>query len=118
MLNQGEEDLNDASLTFALPNHDSIHVASQLPKLYRNDCFVDRTPAEHADYPAVTVRENAINVSVKLGDVRPGEPIDVFKTPLRLCVGSDLEGRRIGIQYSLFAHNLRTPATGKLRLLF
>lgn len=118
VLNQGEENLNDASLTFAMPNHAEIHVASQLPKLYRDDRFVDRTPAEHANYPAVTVGDNAINVSVKLGDIPPGEPIEVFKTPLRLCVGSDLQGRRIGIQYSLFAHNLRTAATGKLRLLF
>jgi hypothetical protein len=118
VLNQGEEDLNDASLTFALPNHTSFYVASQLPKLPRDDRFIDRTPAEHADYPAVTARDNAINISVKLGDIPPGEPIEVFKTPLRLCVGSDLKGRRIGIQYSLFAQNLRTAATGTLRLLF
>jgi len=118
VLNQGEEDLNDASLTFALPNHTEFYVASQLPKLPRDDRFVDRTPAEHADYPAVTARDNAINVSVKLGDIPPGEPIEIFKTPLRLCVGTALKGRRIGIQYSLFAQNLRTAATGKLRLLF
>jgi len=118
VLNQGEENLNDASLTFALPNHTSFYVASQLPKLPREDRFIDRTPAEHADYPAVTARDNAINVSVKLGDIPPGEPVEVFKTPLRLCVGTDLKGRRIGIQYSLFAQNLRTAATGKLRLLF
>ena len=118
VLNQGEEDLNDASLTFALPNHTAFYVASRLPKLPRDDRFVDRTPAEHADYPAVTARDNAINVSVKLGNIPPGEPIEVFKTPLRLCVGTDLKGRRIGIQYSLFAQNLRTAATGKLRLLF
>ncbi len=118
VLNQGDENLNDASLTFALPNHTSFHVASQLPKLPRDDRFIDRTPAEHADYPAVTARDNAINVSVKLGDIPPGEPVEVFKAPLRLCVGTDLKGRRIGIQYSLFAQNLRTAATGKLRLLF
>jgi hypothetical protein len=118
VLNQGDENLNDASLTFALPNHTSFYVASQLPKLPRDDRFIDRTPAEHADYPAVTARDNAINVSVKLGDIPPGEPVEVFKTPLRLCVGTDLKGRRIGIQYSLFAQNLRTAATGKLRLLF
>jgi hypothetical protein len=118
VLNQGDENLNDASLTFALPNHTSFYVASQLPKLPRDDRFIDRTPAEHADYPAVTARDNAINVSVKLGDIPPGEPVEVFKTPLRLCVGTDLKGRRIGIQFSLFAQNLRTAATGKLRLLF
>ena len=118
VLNQGDEDLNDASLTLALPNHNAFYIAGQLPKLPRDNRFVDRTPAEQADYPAVTVRDNAISISVKLGDIPPGEPIDVFKTPLRLCVGSGLKGRRIGIQYSLFAQNLRSAATGKLRLLF
>lgn len=118
VLNQGEESLNDASLTFALPNHDALHVASRPPKLHRNDRFVDRTPAEHADYPAVAARENATYVSVNLGDIPPGEPIEVFRTPLRICVGSDLKGRRIGIEYSMLAQNLRSAVTGKLRLLF
>ena len=118
VLNQGDENLNDASLTFALPNHNALYVAGQLPKLPRDDRFIDRTPAEQADYPAVTARDNAISISVKLGDIAPGEPIEVFKTPLRLCIGSELKGRRIGIQYSLFAQNLRSAATGKLRLLF
>ena len=56
--------------------------------------------------------------SVKLGDIQPGEPIDVFELPMRICVGDELKGRRLGIQYSLFAQNLRTPAKGKIRLLF
>jgi len=96
----------------------AFYVASQLPRLPRDDRFIDRTPAEQADYPTVTARDDAISISVKLGDIPPGEPIEVFRTPLRLCVGSDLKGRRIGIQYSLFAQNLRSAATGKLRLLF
>ncbi len=118
VLNQGDENLNDASLTFALPNHSAFYVASQLPKLPRDDRFIDRTPAEQADYPAVAARDNAISISIKLGDIPPGEPIEVFRTPLRLCIGTELKGRRIGIQYSLFAQNLRSAATGKLRLLF
>ena len=44
--------------------------------------------------------------------------MSLFSLPLRICVGRELKGRRIGIQYSLQAHNLRTAATGKLRLLF
>lgn len=118
VLNQADEKLNDASMTFTLPTHDAFCVASQLPKLPRDDCYVDRTPTELADYPSVTAGDGAYNISVKLGDVSPGEPIEVFKTPLRLCAGTDLVGRRIGIQYSLFAQNLRSAATGKLRLLF
>ena len=56
--------------------------------------------------------------SSKLGDIPPGEFVDVFEVPLRLCVGAGLQGKRFGMQYSLFAQNLRAPAKGKLRLLF
>jgi hypothetical protein len=116
--NQGEEDINDASITLVMPNHSAFHVASALPKLPRDGRFIERTPNEQSGYPAVTLRDDAIHVSVKLGDLPSGEPVDVFEVPLRICADSPLKGRRIGIQYSLLAQNLRTAATGKLRLLF
>jgi len=116
--NQSEEPIRDASLTLIMPNHNAFHVATRLPKIPRDDRFVDRTPAEQAEYPAVSLRDDAVNVSVKLGDIEPGEPYDVFSEPLRICVGTELKGRRLGIQYSLFAHNLRSAAKGKLRLIF
>ena len=47
-----------------------------------------------------------------------GERVGDFELPMRICVGDELKGRRLGIQYSLFAQNLRTPAKGKIRLLF
>ena len=65
----------------------------------------------------MSLRDGSIHVSAKLGDIAPGEPIEAFDLPLRICVGNELKGRRLGIQYSLFAQNLRTPAKGKLRLL-
>jgi len=117
VFNQGEEPIRGASLTLVLPNHDVFHVATQLPKLPKGRKFIERLPAEQADYPAVSLRDDSIHVSVKLGDIEPGEPTDVFFTPLRVCVGDKLKGRRLGIQYSLFAQNLRSPANGKLRLL-
>jgi hypothetical protein len=117
VFNQGEEPIRGASLTLVLPNHEVFHVATQLPKLPKGKNFVERLPAEQADYPAVNLRDDSIHVSVKLGDIEPGEPTDVFFTPLRVCVGDALKGRRLGIQYSLFAQNLRSPAHGKLRLL-
>ena len=116
--NQGEEPIRDASLTLVMPNHNAFHVATRLPKIPRDDRFIDRTPAEQAEYPAVSLRDDSVNISVKLGDIEPGEPNEVFSEPLRICVGSELKGRRLGIQYSLFAHNLRSAAKGKLRLLF
>ena len=117
VFNQGEEPVRGASLTLVMPNHDVFHVATQLPKLPKSRNFVERLPAEQADYPAVSLRDDSIHVSVKLGDIEPGEPTDVFFTPLRVCVGDELKGRRLGIQYSLFAQNLRSPAHGKLRLI-
>ena len=62
--------------------------------------------------------QRANNAAVKLGDIPPGAFVDVFDVPLRLCVGNGLQGKRFAMQYSLFAQNLRAPATGKLRLLF
>ncbi len=117
VFNQGEEPIRSASLTLVLPNHEVFYVATQLPKLPKGKNFVERLPAEQADYPAVNLRDDSIHVSVKLGDIEPGEPTDVFFTPLRVCVGDELKGRRLGIQYSLFAQNLRSPAHGKLRLI-
>ena len=116
--NQGAEDIRDASLSLIMPNHNAFHVATQLPRIPRDDGFVARTPIEQSEYPSVSLRDGSVQVSVKLGDIEPGEPIEVFNAPLRICVGTNLKGRRIGIQYSLFAQNLRTAAKGKLRLLF
>lgn len=118
VLNQGEEPIRDASVSIVIPNHADFYVARNLPKLPRDDKFVDRTPAELADYPSVTLTDNAVQISGKLGDIPPGQFIDVFDTPLRLCAGKALSGKRFGLQYSLFAQNLRAPARGKLRLLF
>jgi hypothetical protein len=118
VLNQGEEAIRDASLSLLMPNHAAFHVASQLPRLLKEERFVDRTPAEQADYPSVTLSDDSVQVSGKLGDIPGGELVDVFAAPLRLCVGKDLSGRRFGVQYSLFARNLRAPARGKLKLLF
>jgi hypothetical protein len=116
--NQGEDVIRDASLSLVLPNHADFYVASQLPKILQDDRFVDRTPAEQAEYPSVSLSDDSVQVSGKLGDIPSGELMEVFTAPLRICVGNDLSGRRFGVQYSLFAKNLRAPARGKLRLLF
>ena len=116
--NQGDEIIRDASLSLVMPNHAAFYVASQLPGILQDDRFVDRTPAEQAEYPSVALSDDNVQVSSKLGDIESGELMEVFTAPLRVCVGTDLSGRRFGVQYSLFAKNLRAPACGKLRLLF
>jgi hypothetical protein len=116
--NQGEDPLIDASLSLALPNHGSFYVADALPRRFVNERFVDRTPDEIAKYPAVTLKDNAVQVSCSIGDIPAGEPVDVFGTPLRMCIGADLSGRRFGIRYALYAQNLRAPARGQLKIKF
>ena len=116
--NQGEEPLRDVSVSLVMPNHDALHVAERLPKRPQAGEFVDRPPAEQADYPAVSLRDDSVLVTAKPGDVEAGEPLELFAAPLRICAGDALRGRRIGIQYSVHAQNLRSPARGKLRLLF
>ncbi len=116
--NQGDEAIQDASLSIVMPTHDAFYVASQLPRLQQDGKYVDRGRAEMAEYPAVTLKDDSIHVSIALGEIQTSAPVNVFDIPLRFCVGSDLKGRRLGIRYSLFGRNLRSPAKGKLRLLF
>ena len=116
--NQGEETISDASLSIVMPNHAQFYIASNLPKIPNDNTFVERSPGEQAEYPSVSLSDKAVQVSGQLGDIPPGEFMDVFDTPLRLCVGDALKGKRFGMQSSLFAKNLRVPAKGKLRLLF
>ena len=116
--NQGEEAIRDASLAIVMPNHNAFYVARRLPKVQRRNGFADRSPAEHSLYPAVNLKDASVHVSVKIGDIPAGEPIEVFKEPLRMCVGNQLKGHRFGVHYSLFGQNLRSPAKGQLRILF
>ena len=118
VFNQGEEPIEDASLKLILPKHRYFHVAQHLPMLQRNDTYVPRSAAEIADYPSVDFKEDAVLVSNVLGNVPTDAPVQAFKLPLRICVGNELKGRKLGIRYSLDARNLRRPAKGKLRLLF
>ena len=118
VLNQGEETIEEASIKIVLPRHDSFHVARQLPMQRRGGKFVERTPAELADYPSVNIMKNAVHVSNVIGDVPADSTKLAFNIPLRICVGSDLAGRRLGISYTLDGRDFCRPATGKLRLLF
>jgi hypothetical protein len=116
--NQGEEPIIDASLSLIMPNHNAFYVAETLPKVPRDRSFSDRTPDEIAAYPSVTLKDDSVQVTSKIGDIPVGEPVDVFVAPLRLCVGKELSGKRFGVRYALHGQNLRSPAKGNLRLLF
>ena len=116
--NQGDEAIIDASLSLLMPNHNAFYLADGLPKIPRKNGFADRTPDEIAAYPSVVLTDDSIQVSSKIGDIPVGEPVDVFASPLRLCVGKDLIGKRFAVRYALHGQNLRSPAKGRLRLLF
>lgn len=118
VLNQGEETLEDASLKIVMPRHDAFFVARELPMQRRGGNFIERTPAELADYPSVNYQTDAVIISNILGDLPAESPKLAFAIPLRICVGSELKGRKLGIRYTLDSRNLRRPAKGTLRLLF
>jgi hypothetical protein len=116
--NQGGEAIIDASIHLVLPKDDDLYVADRLPKIQRNEKFVDRLAGELASYPAVRFHKKSVHITHKIGDIGVGEPIEVFACPLRVCVGPGLVGRRFGMRYSLHGQNLRSPAKGTLRLNF
>jgi len=116
--NQGSEPIIDASLSLAMPNHNSFYVADRLPQIPGRNGFTSRTPDEIATYPSVTLKDDSVQVTCKIGDIPVGEPITVFESALRLCIGKDLRGKRFGVRYTLHAQNLRAPAKGQLKLLF
>lgn len=116
--NQGEEPIVDASLSLVLPKDDDLYVADRLPKVQRDKKFVDRSPDEIASYPSVSLHTQSIHITKKIGEIPVGEPIEVFASPLRVCIGPGLIGRRFGVRYALHGQNLRTPATGTLQMIF
>jgi len=118
ILNHGDEALRSASLSLVMPIHEAFNIATSLPLAPQGGGFVERSPAEQAAYPTVVLRDAAAQITVDLGDVEPEQPIQLFAIPLRICADDAIKGRRVGIQYTLTAGNLRAPAKGKLRLLF
>ncbi len=115
--NQGEEAIREASLTLAMPQHPSFHIANEPPpRLVDGRLLANAAGADN--YPSVRHDSHSIQISATLGDIEAGGCVEVFRAPPRICIGQELEGKRLGIQYSIFAQNLRAPAKGKLRLLF
>lgn len=109
--NQSDEAILDASLVMLVPKADELHIADRPPE-------VEERLDDDSQYPAVDVLKNAIRITQRIGDIPAGQPHAIFPTPVLVCVGPALAGRRFGIRYILTGQNLRTPATGKLRLLF
>ncbi len=116
--NQGDVPIQDASLLLAMPNHPSFFVADHLPAPSDDGPFLSQQPPEFGKYPTVKIKQTAIHVAKTLGEIPCGEPVLAFDVPLRVCAGSELQGRKFGISYALSAANLRYPAKGTLRVIF
>lgn len=116
--NQGHEPVVNASLALMLPNDPDLYVADRPPMMRQGGKFVDRTAEEVAAYPDVSLLDNSIHIKCRLERLPPGEPVKAFGSPLRVCPGPGLRGRKFGVRYSLQGRNLRAPAKGQLRLLF
>jgi hypothetical protein len=109
--NQSDEAILDASLVMLMPKNDELHVADRPP---------DAVHRLHDDstYPIVDVLENAIRITQHIGDIPAGQPFAIFPTPVLVCAGPGLAGRKFGVRYSLTGQNLRSSPEGKLRLFF
>jgi hypothetical protein len=118
VLNQGTEPIEDASLTLVMPRHGAFFVAPRLPRIPHNGSHVDRSEIEQTGYPAVSLKEQSIQVTCSLGNLSPGIPVNAFQSPVRVCVGSELRRRRLAVRYTLYGSNLQNTLAGKLRLLF
>ena len=94
-----------------MPPDDDLHIAERLPGA--TDAINDQ-----GAYPEVAVLDKSIRITQKIGTIPAGEPVEVFQTPLRVCAGAALRGRKFGVRYALFGQNLTPPAKGQLRLLF
>ena len=109
--NQSDEAILDASLVMLMPKDDEFHVADRPP-------HASQRLDNDSTYPIVDVLENAIRITQRIGDIPAGEPFAIFPTPVLVCAGPGLAGRKFGIRYSLTGQNLRSPPEGKLRLFF
>jgi len=103
VFNQSDSAIEDASVTVTLPNLEGLHVASK--------------PADES-YPAVDTKDDSILVTSYLGEIPPGTPLPAFKTAVKICAGSSLEGQRLTVGYTLFGRNLRSPVSGQLAIDF
>ena len=60
--NQGDEAIEDASLSLVIPTHNAFFVANKLPKLQHMGKYADRSSTELADYPTVNLQDDLVHV--------------------------------------------------------
>lgn len=103
ILNQADGPIEDGTVTLTIPQVAGLQVA--------------RRP-DDPGYPAIDAKDDYLLVTVRLGEIPPGSPIQLFQTPIKLCVSNALKGQRLNLGYTLFGRNLGSPVGGQLPIEF
>ncbi len=103
VFNQADTAIEDATLTLTIPKVQGLYIAQR---------------PDDPGYPALDAKDDFTLVTVRLGEIPPGAPTPVFKSPVKLCVSDALQGQRLQIGFTLFGRNLRTPIGGQLPIDF
>ncbi len=114
--NMDEDGLEDVSIEFAFPRTHDFDVADHLytdPNDERTRFEIDK-----ADYPDVQRLKRATVARVSLGYLAPDRPQQVFGSALRLAVGPAMQGKKVGIQYTLRAKNKQGLGRGRVKIKF
>jgi hypothetical protein len=103
VFNQADTAIEDGTLTLTIPKVEGLLIAQR---------------PDDPGYPAIDIKADFTLVTVRLGEIPPGAPTLVFKSPIKLCVSGALKGQRLNLGYTLFGRNLRSPVGGQLPIDF
>jgi len=119
VFNQGEEAIEDASISLMSPSPDGFGIALSIPTRPVTDKAAGRKallPEAEQSYPSVGLFRGAYQVTENIGTLECGKKVQVFKSPLLISAEKRLVGQRVTLYYKLFGRNLRKPLTGNLTL--
>ncbi len=109
-------DVKDASIEISLPRARDFDVADHL-----YICPDDDSPlkeAEMVNYPEVRRSKSGIWVRGSLGLLATDKPRPAFETGLRLVVGPSMEGRKVGVSYTIRGENKQVLNKGTIKIKF
>lgn len=114
--NRGEVALEGVTIEFGFPRVPDFDVAD---RIYLSP-FDKRSPNEirNMGYPDVEGREDAIFARSVIESLEPGAMLPALGAPLRLAVGPGMQGRKLGIRYTLRGPDNRALAKGALKVRF
>lgn len=111
--NMEDTALEDVNLRLGFPELDGFEVVDRLYSPPDDDGSFPQ-----ADYPDVQRMKSGAVANIELGSIAPGASRPVFTQSLRLAVGPAMEGKKVGIKYSLTAKNKTSTSRGLLKVKF